>query len=513
MQLNLPILFDALAPFSPSLASSVRDDFYLELVRQAEQAPEIVLHNTVYLVSAAAVTNLPQRWRGASLVVLGEISPEFAAHHELQMIVLPGAPEREAVFARLQEVFLRYANWLQQVLYAIAKREPLQAVFDIAGSVLDNPIALFDISQTLLMKTGRLPADMRGSVWEAVLEKGYSLVEEVPAAKQAEIAHRLMTSNQPFLMKDTPGYWDQQLVVSLKAHGEPFATLGATDIRAPFTPGQISLVEKVKELMELAFANNREANSSEEDVTYFVDRLLRGLVVEERVLTFHLNRQKWGVHDNYYLFDFSRPKSADLSNPLSRMYLMRLRELMRDAIVISYENGIVAICHQGRFDYGGEAFRSRLRTLLASIDLNCGVSSRFSDFRDLKYAYIQSKAALQESEDRGRANDIFSFDAFYQDHVFHSLEKVTSLKSLCYPKVLEMKKSGGKRAQSYLQCLRTYLILGRNLSATAQRLDLHRNTLAYRLKRISEILELDLDEAGEATLFRIYFSCLIADYL
>jgi DNA-binding PucR family transcriptional regulator len=55
------------------------------------------------------------------------------------------------------------------------------------------------------------------------------------------------------------------------------------------------------------------------------------------------------------------------------------------------------------------------------------------------------------------------------------------------------------------------LSMARNTTATASRLFIHRNTLLYRLRRIEEILGMDLAIADEQTLFMLYLSCLITN--
>jgi DNA-binding PucR family transcriptional regulator len=50
---------------------------------------------------------------------------------------------------------------------------------------------------------------------------------------------------------------------------------------------------------------------------------------------------------------------------------------------------------------------------------------------------------------------------------------------------------GPRRSQTSIETLRAYLDHQGSLSKTAQALHLHRNAVAYRVKRIFEVLELD----------------------
>jgi DNA-binding PucR family transcriptional regulator len=48
-----------------------------------------------------------------------------------------------------------------------------------------------------------------------------------------------------------------------------------------------------------------------------------------------------------------------------------------------------------------------------------------------------------------------------------------------------------------LHTLRGYLLAGRNARAAAEALQIHRNTLPYRLRRIEEVLGVDLTDADD----------------
>jgi len=60
-----------------------------------------------------------------------------------------------------------------------------------------------------------------------------------------------------------------------------------------------------------------------------------------------------------------------------------------------------------------------------------------------------------------------------------------------------------------LETLQTYIISGCNISETAKKLYLHRHTITYRIKLISDLLEVDISSLDDKERFYIYFSCLL----
>ena len=60
----------------------------------------------------------------------------------------------------------------------------------------------------------------------------------------------------------------------------------------------------------------------------------------------------------------------------------------------------------------------------------------------------------------------------------------------------------------YIRSLRAYLSDGLNLRRAAERLGVHRNTLAYRLKRVKDVAGIDLEAPGhgDADHLRLFLS-------
>jgi DNA-binding PucR family transcriptional regulator len=64
---------------------------------------------------------------------------------------------------------------------------------------------------------------------------------------------------------------------------------------------------------------------------------------------------------------------------------------------------------------------------------------------------------------------------------------------------------------SYTSTLRCYLDMGRNAPAAAEKLNIHRNTLDYRLKKIEELQNIQLQNTED--MFSMVYSLYILTYL
>ena len=75
---------------------------------------------------------------------------------------------------------------------------------------------------------------------------------------------------------------------------------------------------------------------------------------------------------------------------------------------------------------------------------------------------------------------------------------------ICHQNLLKLKAADEKNKSEYMKTLKTYLDV--NLSATraAEELFIHRSTFFYRLEKIKEILQSDLDDPDK--IFYLNFS-------
>lgn len=177
-----------------------------------------------------------------------------------------------------------------------------------------------------------------------------------------------------------------------------------------------------------------------------------------------------------------------------------------------YEGGILVIARRDDRVRTDPAFQASLKALLKGTDLRCGVSLGLRDFMGLRQAYLQSRIGLTTG-DLDAESVILLFEDRYVEHILKTLETSTNLRSLCHPQVLVLARLDGGRGPEYIRSLQTYLTFGRNVTAAADRLFVHRNTLLYRLKRIQEVLGIDLEVADENMLFLLNLSCWIAPRL
>ncbi len=154
-----------------------------------------------------------------------------------------------------------------------------------------------------------------------------------------------------------------------------------------------------------------------------------------------------------------------------------------------------------------KTMQDKLNTFLDRSNLRCGYSFPFYHFEDCLHHLSQTLYAATQAEASGIP--VIYYGSVQTRHVLQLLAQNTELAHMAHPMIVELARSEKKSDRALVECLRVYLLNGRSISATVRALDLHRNTVIYRIQRLQEILNIQFDDMPEESLFSLMLSCLI----
>ncbi len=133
-----------------------------------------------------------------------------------------------------------------------------------------------------------------------------------------------------------------------------------------------------------------------------------------------------------------------------------------------------------------------LNDLASENGFRFGLSWRFSDWRRVHEAVGQTEVALSSSA--GSVAILDSYGVMF--YIFSILLSSTSNIEIVHPAIDFLAEYDKAHGSEYLLTLWVFLRHERNLVKTATDLNLHRNSLVYRVKKITELLEdVDLDDS------------------
>jgi hypothetical protein len=286
-----------------------------------------------------------------------------------------------------------------------------------------------------------------------------------------------------------------------------YGNIGMVDINGPFTGGQLFIIREITHALKLYFQNNSIYLRMMENKLNYLDSLLDGEEISAEIVSRYLGRIKWKLNDDFCFLTFTCP--LDLTIPITSVsYVKQLNALFPQAMISVYRNSIIMIIRYADYPVRRDRVRQQLEKLLAKNEMRCGVSMVFNDFMRLRCYYVQSSFAAACCESHPDTRLCF-YENCQRDHVLRSLASATDPRAFCHPAILALWESGDEGSQELVRGLYHYLLNGGNLASTAKALFIHRNTLIYRLEKLSGILDADLKSLDPERSFFYLLSCVI----
>ena len=152
-----------------------------------------------------------------------------------------------------------------------------------------------------------------------------------------------------------------------------------------------------------------------------------------------------------------------------------------------------------------EDVRAQLATRSPEGQVSAGISRPATGLSSLRDAYREAKDAV------GIAYELSDYDSttYYGDLKLYQLllalkeRNLEHLQRFCHDALGPLIEHDKRKQGDLVRTLNGFFTANGNLAKAAQELDVHRNTLVYRLERIAELAELDLDDSDNRLILHL----------
>ncbi|MCE0762458.1 helix-turn-helix domain-containing protein [Pseudonocardia kujensis] len=147
----------------------------------------------------------------------------------------------------------------------------------------------------------------------------------------------------------------------------------------------------------------------------------------------------------------------------------------------------------------------RIVEAIPGVEVLCGVGGTHEGVEGLRASKAEAEAALQSARLRGVVDEPVFFDAPGLSRLLVEWYSSRSVRESIDDLLAPLAALGPSKQKEYSTTLRVYLETNRSVTRTAQQLYLHRNTVAYRINRVLEVLEVDLEDPHQ--FLALYLAC------
>ncbi|MFW6273306.1 MAG: PucR family transcriptional regulator [Halanaerobium sp.] len=240
-----------------------------------------------------------------------------------------------------------------------------------------------------------------------------------------------------------------------------------------------------------------------------IEDILNNRIEDQSELIQRGKLANWDLNLNYqlYLFSIEAEKNISADDPyylyeirervMKKLHSLMKNEILRDYILFSYDKDIVLL-----INYNSESeivkediqlIQNELVERIERFNFNIGAGTFITEVQQISESYQQASYVLDFLEATERKNAIYYYKQLGIMRLLWQInqEELKEFTTEYLAKLIEYDKGN---STEWLDTLGVYLEEGGSIQQAAKRLYIHPNTMSYRVKRIKEILGIDLQE-------------------
>lgn len=402
----------------------------------------------------------------------------------------------------MQEIFDTADGWERKIHDLMLEHAGMERLLQVTFEFLQNPLTVIGLDFTFVAEAGSKYLPPRARLYT---DEGLN-VEYVNALLQNETYREMADTHETVMF---PAYisgcrsMNRNLFVDEKATHR----LILTECRVEITQGVICVLDILSEKLEFLLAHEEEETDPDRDIEQIFVRVLSDRTADYMQISRELSELGWGGNHEYMclILQITYLNQQNLSTKAISRYI---KKKLGDSVSFLYQDEIVVFFDLTRLGMNQEEVAGKLVYFIRDTYLKAGYSRVMTGHMNLRRQYVQAKTALDVGSRKKPYLWIHYFSQVAMTYILEQATKRLPGTMICHEGLLELKKHDEENQTQYMETLRVYL--EQHLSATqaARELFIHRSTFLYRLDRIREILQSDLDDPEEIFYLELSFRLL-----
>lgn len=407
------------------------------------------------------------------------------------------------IFNWFQSLYDVYENWMHSLAHILLKNGSIQELLETSFPLFQNPLYIMGMDFTLTASCGLNILPYEHQVFHDSVRK----IDYINAMKHDEYYNSVKDSEEPFLFPEhLTGIrsWN----VNLRRLNHTTHRLAMLEYPHALMPSDSWLLQILASYAEhLLYQDTHAFNTSRNPVSSIFLTLLSDKTADYVAVSQRLSACGWSP-GHQYLSLVLRIAFIDQTSLTSNAICSYIEELFPDSCCFTYKEDIVAFFNLTLLELTADTISRDLTYFIRDSFLKAGYSRTMKGHMNLRRQYVQACIALDVGCRKKPFIWIHHFDNIAMTYVLEQSRRQLPGYMLCHSGLLRLKEIDQSQNTDYFSTLRTYLDNHLNAVQSARDLFIHRSTFLYRLDKIKQILESDL-ESPEEILYLMFSYCLL----
>lgn len=416
--------------------------------------------------------------------------------------IIKSKKEKYDLFSELlnlinQEVHISLSS--QRFFNVVSENKGIQYLIDIAYEEFGYPIIIRDSSFKVLAYSCdvkdilQLNEDSNGDTY---------LNEETISYIKYQNIHKKIYYNKSTKDENKPSNWLGTLISSVCVEEIEIAHIAICEWKIPFKNFHFKLLESLNKAVSLELQKNNLFNIDKRLIpNYILSDLLEKKYIDDDTINKRFHYLNWTKSNSLNIMVIVNKDNNSFDSKVP-FIMQSLSSFIPSNNCVVYKSALVVFINDSLIHNLIDCENKDFIDYLKLNSLYAGISSRFSKLSDSHKYYNQAKRASEIAQKYG-----INFSPFGKSIPYILYELLSAnydLYDLNHPAVTKLMEEDKKNGSNFLETLKQYIYFSNSPSKAAKILNIHRNTLFYRINKIKEITGITLDYADE--ILQIYIS-------
>lgn len=464
----------------------------------------IVKPETIYqpnILYVGRVSELPASLPNIEITILAIPDQPLPAKYEneiisnLNLITIYNINTTSDVLCALSDILsndARVTNGKGRLIEALHSNKGMQAIIDVSYDILQNPIILVDTSYKIIAMFQDIVFEREDL--EIQRKQGYMLESNIEAMKKAKLYEIAREKGYPYYSKDnndTYG-WITALVY---IHGIEVAQIGVMDSHHPLTEADFDLVHFLCKIVSLEFQKSDFYRTNRGFMhSFFLFDLLDNQIHDMKTIAQRVQNLNWSLTNSMGVLVLS-DSGRGFFEGKAQLISKQLNHLLPGSHWVVYDRKIVFLLNEP--DERLLQTESTLTEYLQINHLTASVSKSFDSILEIRTFYNQALKAYKLGQKYHKENVIYKYKDYTIYHIIEIIAESHNLTNFYHPGIVRIQEYDRVHNTNFIETLKLYLHHVNQPELVAKKLFIHKNTVFYRISRIKELFQINLEDGEE----------------
>lgn len=466
---------------------------------------------TLYIGLVSELDNIYSQNSNVGFILIPDIPLKKDINISGELVIWDKIIPFETLFNTVQMEFhkeIDLTSNISSIFSVLHTGNSLNKLIEIWSKTLGNSII---ITNSLYKVLAMSDIDIDEPALKFAKIHGYCSQESIN--KYKELTKKVVNSKNPIFLTCGIAENVHLIIKKLTIKNKIIGYIGVYKVNNKFSRSDIDALNVFSDIVSVEMKNNiyEEGFTNKAYESIIID-LLNNEIPIASILQNRLKTANWSLKKYFCLMKIPLSKSDQSIYFFDYFYTKLLKNTTLSKFA-KYHNSLVVIINYDRQDEYQEEIHN-ITYILECNKIESGVSSVFTE-SELESLYIFYDQATKAHEIGKLIYKDYKYIFFYEDialfHFFSKIKNKNELRMFCHPaynKLLEYDKLNGTE---YCKTIYEYILCANNVSASAEKLFIHRNTMSYRINKISEITGLDLTNGKN--IYKLYMAIKINKWL